>query len=161
MALENYTRLPIGVVAIVRNANQDVLLQRRADHLANGAGKWALPGGRLESGETPDLTIRRELTEELGLFAYDELWPATFWWGRDAGSDELYLVLCYEWWLPADQQPQNLEPGRCQDWGWFAETALPPPNLSWGLDKAFGPNIRRLRDMADRDYPIASDLDEL
>lgn len=42
-----------------------VLLIRRA--FAPSAGFWTLPGGRLESGETPEICIRREIDEELGL----------------------------------------------------------------------------------------------
>ncbi|MGQ9799131.1 MAG: NUDIX domain-containing protein [Ignavibacterium sp.] len=29
--------------------------------------KWDIPGGRIEEGETPDIAVRREMKEELGL----------------------------------------------------------------------------------------------
>lgn len=44
-----------------------LLLTRRARHLRNHAGQWALPGGRIEPGETPELAALRELHEEVGL----------------------------------------------------------------------------------------------
>jgi 8-oxo-dGTP pyrophosphatase MutT (NUDIX family) len=44
-----------------------VLLTRRAARLRQHAGQWALPGGRVDDGETPLDTARRELHEELGL----------------------------------------------------------------------------------------------
>jgi len=43
------------------------LLTRRAEGLRNHGGQWALPGGRLDSGETPVDAALRELSEEVGL----------------------------------------------------------------------------------------------
>jgi len=43
------------------------LLCRRASRLSKHAGQWALPGGRVDDGETPLEAALRELDEELGL----------------------------------------------------------------------------------------------
>jgi 8-oxo-dGTP pyrophosphatase MutT (NUDIX family) len=43
------------------------LLCRRAVKLRRHAGQWALPGGRLDAGETPVQAAVREVREELGL----------------------------------------------------------------------------------------------
>lgn len=44
-----------------------LLLTRRPETLRRHAGQWALPGGRLEAGETAEQGALRELHEELGL----------------------------------------------------------------------------------------------
>jgi mutator protein MutT len=44
-----------------------LLLTRRASGLRSHAGQWALPGGRLDEGETPEQAALRELQEEVGL----------------------------------------------------------------------------------------------
>jgi len=43
------------------------LLCRRASRMSRHAGQWALPGGRVDDGETPLEAALRELDEELGL----------------------------------------------------------------------------------------------
>ncbi len=44
-----------------------VLLTRRSSRLSSHKGQWALPGGRLDDGETPVDAALRETSEEIGL----------------------------------------------------------------------------------------------
>jgi 8-oxo-dGTP pyrophosphatase MutT (NUDIX family) len=53
--------LPIAAVLIFDEAGQ-VLLQRRADN-----GRWGVPGGAMEPGESFEDAARREAREETGL----------------------------------------------------------------------------------------------
>ncbi|HZY19044.1 MAG TPA: CoA pyrophosphatase [Ramlibacter sp.] len=44
-----------------------LLLTRRAATLSNHAGQWALPGGRVDEGESAEAAALRELAEEVAL----------------------------------------------------------------------------------------------
>jgi mutator protein MutT len=58
-----------GVVdfALLRFTDRRILIQKRSFNRRLFPGKWELPGGHLERGETRLDCIRRELREELGL----------------------------------------------------------------------------------------------
>ena len=58
------TRIPC-VGAIVRDGAGRLLLIKRGH--APEAGKWSLPGGRIEPGETDAQALVREMREETGL----------------------------------------------------------------------------------------------
>ena len=44
-----------------------LLLTRRATQLRSHAGQWALPGGRIDTGETAEQAALREISEEVNL----------------------------------------------------------------------------------------------
>jgi 8-oxo-dGTP pyrophosphatase MutT (NUDIX family) len=62
-------RRKAAAVAIVVIESAGVVLTKRAGRLRAHPGQWALPGGRLDPGETAVEAARRELREELGLAA--------------------------------------------------------------------------------------------
>ena len=49
------------------SAQAALILTRRAGHLRRHARQWALPGGRIDAGETPEQAALRELAEEVHL----------------------------------------------------------------------------------------------
>jgi 8-oxo-dGTP diphosphatase len=66
----------VGVVgaAIVRDGR---LLAARRTAPPELAGRWELPGGKVEPGESPDSALRREVAEELGCAIEVTRWLAT------------------------------------------------------------------------------------
>ncbi len=59
-------RQRLGAYGIARDGRGRILLVRAATHL-EVAGRWFLPGGGVEHGETPVDALRREVDEETGL----------------------------------------------------------------------------------------------
>jgi 8-oxo-dGTP pyrophosphatase MutT (NUDIX family) len=62
------------VVAVIPDAERRpcFVITRRASGLRSHGGQWALPGGRLDPGESPETAALRELEEEVGLTLEDE-----------------------------------------------------------------------------------------
>jgi 8-oxo-dGTP diphosphatase len=121
------TWLPVVALAL-RAPGGRVLMQRRPAGKAH-AGLWEFPGGKVEPDEIPQLSLVREITEELGLVINPAaLTPVTFAEQAPDGPRLPIVILLYtasEW----AGTPEALEGG---EWGWFslAEAAsLPKPPL--------------------------------
>lgn len=57
----------ILVVAALIKKNNDILIARRSTGDENVLGKWEFPGGKVESNETEEHAIEREIKEEFEL----------------------------------------------------------------------------------------------
>jgi 8-oxo-dGTP pyrophosphatase MutT (NUDIX family) len=64
---ETLTPAAVLVPIVQREEGFSVLLTRRSDTLRRHTGQIALPGGRMDPGETPWATALRETEEEIGL----------------------------------------------------------------------------------------------
>ncbi|WP_413702054.1 8-oxo-dGTP diphosphatase MutT [Psychromonas sp. KJ10-10] len=83
-------------IAIVKDNSEQFLIALRASDVHQG-GKWEFPGGKVETNESPDEAMLRELYEEVGLTATDyQLFEKLFF---DYGDKQLnlhfYLVSKY------------------------------------------------------------------
>lgn len=116
------------VAAALVDPSGRVLLQQRAPGRSM-AGLWEFPGGKMESGETPEAALARELAEELGI-AVDEaaLAPACFA-SAPVGDRHMILLLyiCREW----RGEPQALD-ASALEWVSVADMrarAMPPADV--------------------------------
>lgn len=57
----------IIVKALVRRKGKYLLLRKVRDAVKSNEGKWDTPGGKVKTGESQRMAIRREIYEETGL----------------------------------------------------------------------------------------------
>jgi len=65
--LDDRRHAAVAVVVVDSVDGPGVVLTKRSARLRAHAGQWALPGGRIDAGESPEDAALRELHEELGL----------------------------------------------------------------------------------------------
>ena len=100
------------VAAALTNQAGEILLQKRPAG-KQMAGLWEFPGGKVESGESPESALVRELHEELGIeVSATNLRPITF--ASEPLQDRNLLLLLY----------------RCTQWQ-GEPAALDSPELRW------------------------------
>ncbi len=80
---------------------------------------WSLPVGHVEEGESPLQTLKRELTEELGI---EVLSASSFCIKTDKNQSIVHQVFKVEKW---NGEPANLEPDLCSQLKWFLLDDLP------------------------------------
>ena len=87
----------VSAVALIDKDNR-VLLAKRPEGKAM-AGLWEFPGGKIETGETPEAALVRELQEELGIETWNScLAPLTF---ASHSYEDFHLMMplfaCRKW----------------------------------------------------------------
>lgn len=125
-AMERPLKWVVAVVLI--NERGEMLISQRPEGKAL-PGVWELPGGKMEAGETPEISLIRELQEELDIQVYEEdLEPLTFASYRyDTFHMIMPIYLCQKW----EGTPHGAE-GQTLAWVTYkdlASTPLPPADI--------------------------------
>lgn len=122
-----------GVSAIIRNNRGDVLCLLRADD-----GRWGLPAGAIDPGESPAAAIVREVREETGLDVCVEAVAGVFG-GTDFrhqypnGDEAEFVTIVFECRVTGGKL--HAADGEALEFRWFPFNAMPhlglryPPEL--------------------------------
>lgn len=57
----------LGLKALIRNVNGEILLLKRSTAYSDNYNSWGFPGGRIQKGETLENALIREVEEETGI----------------------------------------------------------------------------------------------
>lgn len=118
----------VSVGAMIANREGKILLTKRSKNAKNEKGKWEVPGGAVEFGETLVGAIKREMKEELDIeIEIIEQLPA---------ADHI-IPEDHQHWVPTTflaklngrKLPRIMEPDKCDEIGWFSLSEM-PSNLS-------------------------------
>jgi ADP-ribose pyrophosphatase YjhB (NUDIX family) len=130
------TPLAVGDAAVIDDEGR-ILLIRRADN-----GKWAMPGGALEVGETPAAGVVREALEETGVHCRPVALVGVFD-SRFCGTTSRHQLYMFVFLCEPLDYPEIAEPSHAievTDKGWFAEDDLPEdlaPGHKFRIPEAF------------------------
>lgn len=108
----------VGVGALIFNEEGKLFLCKRGPKAKNERGKWEIPGGSVEFGETLREAIKREVKEELDIeIEVEEMLELI---------DHIIPDEHQHWVSPTyictiiSGKPTNMEPGKCSEMGWFS-----------------------------------------
>jgi 8-oxo-dGTP diphosphatase len=114
-------RTVVVAAGVIIERGRVLLAQRKPGSHLEGA--WELPGGKVEDGEDPRATVRRELAEELGIdVRVGEILEVTFHRYEEANKSVLLLFFLATR-LPGSPEPRAIDVAAFE---WADATGLAP-----------------------------------
>ena len=115
-----------GAIVVIVDEHKNLLILKRPDLPIWAARKWALPGGKVEKGETPLEAAIRETKEETNL----DVWDLTHIPEYSKSDVDFYVVGGYNGNVQIDQEHE--------DWRWVSREEI--------TDYDLAPNVLELYD---------------
>jgi mutator protein MutT len=123
---------PQTVAIIVLNDQGEVLLQLRDNNpKISFANFWTLPGGVVESNETPELAAQRELEEETGLQLDLFEWKVY----KRASKNLMFMIEQHIFVGSTIREVHELILGEGQALHFFRRKELPALSIAYGFDE--------------------------
>ena len=116
----------VSVGAMIFNGKGELFLSKRSKAAKNEHGCWEAPGGSVDFGESLEEAVKREMKEEYGVgLEIIEQFPASDHLIPKEGQH--WVATTFLATLKKGQQPQIMEPEKCDAIGWFSLDKLPRP----------------------------------
>lgn len=107
----------VGAISVIERPDGHILLVRQAYRQ-----RWGIPGGLLKRGEDPDVGVRREVFEEVGIAIELVRQPAVVVAARPQRVDLVYRARPVSLAEVGEARPSSPE---IVEVGWFAPDSLP------------------------------------
>jgi 8-oxo-dGTP pyrophosphatase MutT (NUDIX family) len=115
-------RHPSCVGALILNAQGQVFVQRRSQTRVILPGVWDIVGGHIETGETPEMALAREVHEETGWRLRRIIVQIADWEWEHSGFIRRELDYIVE--VDGDLSMPQLEPGKHDAYTWLDADSL-------------------------------------
>jgi 8-oxo-dGTP diphosphatase len=123
---ERHALIPASYLVLKRG--NEVLLARRF-HTGYEDGKYSVPAGHVEAGETFADALAREVGEEVGItFDMRQVRLAHMMQRKSADSERIEAFFVVEVW---EGKIVNREPEKCDDLDWFSLNQLPENTIPY------------------------------
>jgi 8-oxo-dGTP diphosphatase len=112
---KDYIGVAVGVA--VFNDEGKIFITKRGQGASNDRGKWEIPGGGVEFGETREEAVRREIKEEndIDVEVVDILHSSDHILPEEGQHWVTTTYICKH----VGGEPKTMEPEKCEAVGWF------------------------------------------
>ena len=116
----------VSAGAMIINSKGEIFLSKRGQNTRNEKGCWETPGGGVKFGETLEEACKREIMEEYGAeIEVLEQFPAEDHFIPE--EKQHWVATTFLAKFKDGQEPEIMEPEKCDEIGWFSLDSLPSP----------------------------------